>query len=580
MANRYLNLFKLPERLYAKGSPIIIEAGALHKDSVLGDVVAQLKFRSIVKKRISSLTVEITCYNAAKEIINPTFIYEYENIIVNENEHFFGSKTLITLPNNDTRSFSVKITNVEFSDGSTVIITENQWNSIPKQNDLTSFDNVFVEYFTKKYGIAANVLPTEYNDLWLCTCGQENKKDEIVCKRCGIKNSVVFPFDIEQEKKNAIYEFAKEKMNSCLYGEAVEFFEAIAGWKDADEQIIACQRKIEEIKAKVEAECLEKERKAEIERKEAERIEKRNKKIAIITTPIVCAIIAFIIVLNTVIIPNSKYSDAIALMNAEKYAEAIAIFEELDGHKDSNIKIEECKYDNAVSHMKDGKLDEAYKIFTELDDFKDSNKRASEIRLTVSKESIKNVKVGSYIKFGMYDLDYDDLNGKEYIDWLVLEVKNGQALLISKYSIGTDPYNKYNKGYTEVTWETCTLRKWLNNDFINTAFTMEEKKMIPVMTISADKGSEDTNPGNPTKDQIFLLSTTEVFKYFSSGRERQCTPYWDHDFSEWWWLRSPGKDRTYVDCVTYEGSVSGYTHNTWDNLAVRPAMWIDLSKII
>ena len=36
---------------------------------------------------------------------------------------------------------------------------------------------------------------------------------------------------------------------------------------------------------------------------------KRNKKIAIITTSIVCAIIAFIIVLNTVIIPNGKYED-------------------------------------------------------------------------------------------------------------------------------------------------------------------------------------------------------------------------------------------------------------------------------
>ena len=212
MANRYLNLFKLPERLYTKGSPIIIEAGALHKDSVLGDVVAQLKFRSIVLQNITSVTVDITCFNAAKEIIIPSFIYKYENIIVNENEQFFGNKKLITLPDNSTRSFDIKITNVEFSDGSMVIITENQWNSIPKQNDLSSFDNVFVEYFTKKYGSAANVLPTEYNDLWLCTCGQENKKDEIVCKRCGIKNSVVFPFDIEQEKKNAIYEFAKEKM--------------------------------------------------------------------------------------------------------------------------------------------------------------------------------------------------------------------------------------------------------------------------------------------------------------------------------------------------------------------------------
>ena len=113
------------------------------------------------------------------------------------------------------------------------------------------------------------------------------------------------------------------------YESAIKLFESISGWKDADEKICACQKKIEEIKAKVEAERLEKERKAEIARKEAERKAKRNKKIAIITTPIVCAIIAFIIVLNTVIFPNNKYNDAISLMEAGNLDDAYSAFIEL-----------------------------------------------------------------------------------------------------------------------------------------------------------------------------------------------------------------------------------------------------------
>lgn len=129
----------------------------------------------------------------------------------------------------------------------------------------------------------------------------------------------------EIARKDTILSEGKSKMSGEIisnYESAIKLFETISGWRDADEQIIACQRKIEEIKAKEEAERLEKERKAEIERKEAERIAKRNKRIAIITTPIDCAIIAFIIVLNTVIIPNGKYNDAIALMDAGNIVEA------------------------------------------------------------------------------------------------------------------------------------------------------------------------------------------------------------------------------------------------------------------
>lgn len=352
----------------------------------------------------------------------------------------------------------------------------------------------------------------------------------------------------ETARKDAILKVAKSGMTDSVTSneKAIEMFKSISGWRDADEQIIACQRKIEEIKAKEEADRLEKERKAEIERKEAERIAKRNKKIAIITTPIVCAIIAFIFVLNAVIIPNSKYNDAIALMDA-------------------------------------GNIVEAYEALVALDGYKDSADKANSI---YDKYKLKVAKAGDYVFFGAYEQDNNTSNGKEDVEWLVLEVKDGKALVVSKYALDCIQYNTSD---TDVTWETCTLRKWLNNDFINAAFSSYEKAMIPTVTVSADKNPDySTNPGNATQDQVFLLSITEANKYFNSNGARQCVPtdyavangIWESDSGNcWWWLRSPGCSLDNAVVVVGDGVVSEHgIYVNFDYAVVRPALWIDLNS--
>jgi len=356
----------------------------------------------------------------------------------------------------------------------------------------------------------------------------------------------------EVARKDAILSGGKSKMTGEIisnYEFAIKLFESISGWKDADEKIYACQRKIEEIKAKAEADRLEKERQAEIARKEAERIAKRNKRIAIITTPIVCAVIAFIIILNTVIIPNSKYNNAIALMEA-------------------------------------GNVVEAYEALIALDGYKDSADKANSIYDQYKVEKLKIAKAGDYVFFGAYEQDNNTSNGKEDVEWLVLEVKDGKALVISKYALDCKPYNT---SYTDVTWETCTLRKWLSNDFLGSAFSTEEKAMIPTVAVSADKNPDySTNPGNATQDQVFLLSITEFNKYFSSDSARQCKPTdyavangaWESASGNcWWWLRSPGDTQIGAAAVYYDGDVSerGFDVRN-DRNAVRPALWIDLNS--
>ena len=364
-------------------------------------------------------------------------------------------------------------------------------------------------------------------------------------------------------RKDAVYSTAKSKMigeKVASYEEAIKVFQTISGWKDSDEQIYACQKKIEEIKAKEEADHLEAERKAEERRIAAEKAAKKRKKAFAIGTPIVAACIAFLIVLTTVIIPNSKYNAAVALMNNKKYDEAITAFEAMDGYKDSENQLENC-YIGKYGEEKWNK--------------------------------IKNIKVGDTYTFGAYEQDNSTSNGKEAIEWTVLDKDGMSLLLISKQALDCQ---QYNTSYTDVTWESCSLRKWMNGTFLNKAFNAEEQAQIQNTTVSADKNPEyNTNPGNATTDKVFLLSINEVEKYFNSDEARKCAPtayakaqgaYTSDSYKTasgaatcWWWLRSPGFTQSCAALVYIGGSVlcNGYgVLNAHD--AVRPALWINLDS--
>lgn len=365
----------------------------------------------------------------------------------------------------------------------------------------------------------------------------------------------------ESCRKDAVYTTAISRMavgNTASYKQAIAIFKTIPGWRDADSQIYACQKRIEEIKAKEEAARLEALRKAEEKRIAAAKRAKRLKKFAAIATPVLCVCIAFVIVLTTVIIPSIKYSSALNLYNTGKYDEAITAFKNLNGYKDSEKQLENCYI---------GKLGE-----------EQWNK-------------IKNIKIGDSYTFGTYEQDNNISNGKEAIEWTVLDKDGISLLLVSKQALDCQ---QYNTSYTDVAWENCSLRKWLNNSFLNTAFSEEEKALIQNTTVSADKNPKySTDPGNATTDKVFLLSINEAKKYFNSDEARKCAPtayakaqgamtidtYKTPSGAAtcWWWLRSPGARQDIAATVYLGGSVDysgSYVSNVHD--CVRPALWISI----
>lgn len=193
------------------------------------------------------------------------------------------------------------------------------------------------------------------------------------------------------------------------------------------------------------------------------------------------------------------------------------------------------------------------------------------------------LEIGDSYFFGTYEQDNDLRNGSEDIEWIVINKEGGKVLLISKYALEYEQYNTY---AGEVTWDASSLRKWLNDDFLNTAFSDEEKAIIPTFTVKADKNSKySTASGKSTRDQVFLLSTAEAEEYLSS-MSCEATDYAIANCSDSiasaklcrWWLRSPGwtNDRA-AYCSSFTDGIDFYGRDVTDSvLAVRPVIWIDI----
>ena len=184
---------------------------------------------------------------------------------------------------------------------------------------------------------------------------------------------------------------------------------------------------------------------------------------------------------------------------------------------------------------------------------------------TNANNPFKTAKVGDYVKFGNYP--QTSSGGVKPIEWQVLSIENNRMLVISRYGL----YAKRFDGSSN-NWANSEIRKWLNGDFYNKAFTDQEKKSINLSNLS-DVG---------TTDNVFLLSYDEANKYFANNNARMCkaTDYAKYNGGSvysngcsWWWLRSPsGTDVYIVDDVGYI-SCYGVSGNGG---VVRLALWINL----
>ena len=425
-----------------------------------------------------------------------------------------------------------------------------------------------------------------------------------------------------QEAEKGNFSFKWEKAIRMLAREGLN------GYRDVEELRKQAEQRYEECRNAEEKERIAKERK--------------NKRltVAFVLVVLIACVVGWFVV--TRVIPNNKYQRAVTLrengqyddaiaafaelgdysdaneqiaptkyMQAEElrengqYEEAIALFTELGNYYDAAAQVTETKYQKATNLNAFGKYDEAYAIYVTLTGYKDVDKLLAEDdnMMAAAAAAARNAKftVGNYVTFGTYP---QTKAGKDAtpIEWLVLARDGDKALLISRYGLDAQPYNK---DHTSVTWETCTLRTWLNGTFYNKAFSSAEQAAILTTNVDNSKNQcysgWSTSSGNNTQDKVFLLSYAEANKYFgvtydnSSNTKSRVAPTayaiaqgtWtsssnkttDSTYAGWWWLRSPGTYQDYAAIVYFVGSLD-FNYVDSDSGSVRPALWVNLESKI
>ncbi|MCR5728161.1 MAG: DUF6273 domain-containing protein [Lachnospiraceae bacterium] len=186
-------------------------------------------------------------------------------------------------------------------------------------------------------------------------------------------------------------------------------------------------------------------------------------------------------------------------------------------------------------------------------------------------------------------------DNKEPIRWRVLNVNGDDVFLLADKNLDSKAYNDES---TEVTWETSDIRSWMNGEFINSAFTSDERSVIRNSELNNNNNiSYDTPGGNNTTDKVFLLSETDIYNS-SYGFSESNTEYdfvktgyntafasdrgaSENDGISYWWLRTPGYtagDALYVDWYGLPAVLGTEVNDA--TIAVRPALHISLSSAL
>lgn len=283
------------------------------------------------------------------------------------------------------------------------------------------------------------------------------------------------------------------------------------------------------------------------------------------------------------------------------------------GTFDEWMKNAKTRFPLIERYLAEGKYDDAYSELAEIPQYMNykpiEKLMQNESNLAGTTAAARRAKtkpfatVGGIVKFGQYEQDDNKDNGLEEIEWIVLDNQGERSLLISKYGLDCRKYNYSDK---DMTWEECTLRKWLNEDFFQMAFSPEEQSAILVTEVDNSKSQSyewgvkrQPKSGNNTQDQLFLLSYAEANKYFGISYDDNITSrvaptayakmqgadVSDIHFTEEglpsgiWWLRSPGAYQNQAATVLWPGTLSNaYVYSK--RAVVRPAFWLNLDADI
>lgn len=293
MMERFINLYALPQSLYADGAPVLIASGELFRDTQTDGVFAQFAIRNLCEQTICAAEIAVTPLDAAGKPCGDAVIRPYQDLSVKRGG-VFGKIPAVSFPDAYVSGMTASVTRVVFQDGSEWTSDGTPFSPLPASESLDAHfgDGELVKQYRLTYGKAAECFPARYGDLWRCSCGEWNRAD--FCSACGNTEADLFSFDLFRLIDAKGVRVAKERADA----------ERSAAEKAAFVQ--------------------------------TQRARARSRRLAIILVS------AFLILLigghflaTRVVVPNQTYGKAVALYEAGEYEEANALFLSLGNFRDS-----------------------------------------------------------------------------------------------------------------------------------------------------------------------------------------------------------------------------------------------------
>lgn len=309
-----------------------------------------------------------------------------------------------------------------------------------------------------------------------------------------------------------------------------ELYQQVEIYSNAEEKIKQCESYIEAIQVK----------------------EKRKNRI---TSIIVLGIILFVLVFSKKPLFKERLGDLFSSFHIYSlaYTQYDSVYETTKDEIVKN-KSSKCHYEAAKAAVQAKNYTLA---FTEYNvaasrDYKDSRQQLYKLEL----ERIDAADIGDYVRFG----------GSGKCSWKVLEKKDGQALLYRKKGLNDNPKPPFHEVDEPVTWENCTLRQWLNSEYLDRQFNEQEKQSILLANVPAENNEcYGTNGGNDTKDKIFILSSSEYETY------KELLPITETAS----WLRTPGNASNTMSIVNRYKTILDYGYEVSStHFTIKPVLWV------
>ncbi len=220
---------------------------------------------------------------------------------------------------------------------------------------------------------------------------------------------------------------------------------------------------------------------------------------------------------------------------------------------------------------------EAYDIYVQTK-LKELDEYIADANWTDATDACKKLKDMEYTDFEdklvlveknlMANADFGD---KVYFggeDWFLADRIGSRCLLIKKNAITPDAELVFSDSSANTSWESSSMRRYLNSVYFGESFSEKEKELIIESTIKADinnvyKGVKV----NDTKDKVFLLSVDELNRY---------TDYINKTTKSGWWTRTPGANEGTLVFVDINKKILYYGYEmTEESIKMKPIIWVD-----